>query len=450
MKKSSGLLLIASAFVFTACTQESGPTVGVSPTRSQELHISHEVKEVVIKKGIHEDYSITLNNLDKSNANLLLSNRGGKPLKIEKISIKDPKRVFKLKSHCSKVIDPGDSCKVNVAFTGVEEGHFESVITIKSNDIRLKNAHVMVKASSVNKYKATLSSHSGEKVEVKRDMELKFNAVNNYKYVTIRNNGLDSIDMKRLSLSGPGRKSFSVDSKCPSILPVNETCDIDIRYNPKEISGYSMAQLNISSNADVLPSSKVRLVGYYKPYDVNIEKFVVSKNIHDFLDDYFMMNQKFYFRTIFQTNVSPVFETYVDNEIQSYFKKNGYRLAASASDADKVITIYPTVQIPEAKEGENDMLFNIKVNGYLSSKASTSGKIKSQDNNITFDHFSNNTKFSSISTIDSYINKESFEFGLVVKVDSVSDAYEVYSTVSNIMIGKLFNVLGMKDSKGSK
>jgi len=452
MKLRYALPLIAAVLLTTGCQKRAKPSnTSKQVTRSQELFITTDIQKIQLAKGIHFENIIHLNNTDETNVNLRLVNRGGKALNITDVAIEDPSKMFRLNaSKCKgKSLQAQESCMVNVAFLGRQKNNYIAIVKINSNDRRVKEAYVKVVGTSINKYSGKLTLEDIPKPKIEKTKTVTMNAYENIKYITLSNNGKFPLTLTSPKLSGPEKRSFSFESTCKDKLAVNKSCQVTIKYNKNIHDGYSLAQLRFPSNGTISPSNKVRLLAYSKPYNLTITNFTVSKNVHEFMDDYFAATQTYYYRTIYQNDVDFALESNIDDSIKNFFASNGYRLAANPSSANKIITLYPTVET-EKDETTNDIKFNITLNGYLATKADTKGILKTSDNEVAREHNTTIMRFSSISSRDTFYDKEQFAFGLQIDVDNVTDEYDVYKTVSNTFVSKLFNVIGMPNSTGKE
>ena len=134
-------------------------------------------------------------------------------------------------------------------------------------------------------------------------------------------------------------------------------------------------------------------------------------------------------------------------KITQYFKANNFKLADSAASADRVVTIYPSVKSIKNKE-TNDIEYTIGINGYLTTKAKKV-KVSSTEDSITLDYKSQvaDTQFSAIRLNNTIFAKEKFKFSMGIQVNNAADDKEVAETVADLVVSKLFNVLGLQDTK---
>jgi uncharacterized protein YcfL len=307
---SSSMLLLVGCSGTT--TQAEVPN---KVQRSQELVVSTNVKTTQAQKGSTTHYSLLLNNTTNSKADLVLENKGEKPLSISNIKLLDDTRLFKLESKCPSVIEGRQSCNLNVEFLGNNEGRFNAKIEITSDDIRRKVTNIAISAVSANKYSGILTKIDSATTKIERTVTLNFNSANKTQYVQVENNGKATLTLGQPSIQGADKSSFSIEkNSCGKTLEIGSTCEITVNYDAKK-DGISDAKLDIPSNGDITPSRYVRLEGFSKPFNVKLEKFIVSKNVQDFMNDYFASNKKYFFRTIFQQETERVFEDAVDVEI---------------------------------------------------------------------------------------------------------------------------------------
>ena len=450
--------MMALVFLYTGC-QQHPKALKSDAIRSQELFITSTQNINKLKKGTFFEGSVNLNNTDVTSTDLKIINRGGKPLTINNIELVDNNSVFTVSSsNCqNKILQPHESCTIKVAFDSVQNRLYSANLHIHSNDRRRKVVNIKLHGQSINKYQGSMRiSELNSTKNILQDLQLKFNASNRVKLITVSNDGLYPITLEQPKFFGTQKSSYTFDTTCTDTLKVAATCDITISYDKDVHDGYAVAQLKLPSNGNITPSNKIRLIGYSKPYFLNINKFVVSKNIHDFMDDYFATKQTYYVRTIYQNNIDATFQTNIDDAIRQYITDNNYTIATSPDKADKVITLYPNVEIPkvEGEEQTGDMLFDITLNGYVSTKADAKGLVKvgdsinAEENDLLLEHNSSDMRFSSLSTANIYYNKEPFAFALQINVDNVSDKYDVYESIAKTFANKVFNVVGLPQKTG--
>ena len=450
------LPLIALSLLFSACQKKSAPAPKSDVVRSQELFITsnENEKDSKLPHDVYFEQTIQLNNTDNTNIDLTLINRGGKPLKLQNIDLKDKNEVFVLKSdNCAnKILQPRETCTINVAFKGEENKVFTADLEIHSNDRRREVARIKVIGHALNKYFGSISvTDLDVNKNVTNDVKLHFDALNNIQFLTISNDGLYPITLEQPKISGVNKDSYSFETTCSSTLDVAKSCDITIKYDSEAHDGYSIALLKVPSNGDITPSNKVRLIGYSKPYSLNISNFVVTQNVHDFMDDYFASQQTYYIRTIYQNNIDNTLQENIENAIDNFVAQNGYQIAATPDKADKVIILYPRIEQPNSSTDEQrkDMHFYITLNGYISTKSATQGLANFNKEELLIENNSSDTSFSSLTAANLYYSKEPFGFALQIDVDHANDKYDVYESIASTFVNKMFNVIGFPKRKGN-
>jgi len=415
--------------------------------RAQELVITTDTTSATLQEKTQYQYTINLNNTTKNEAILVLKNRGEKLLTIAAINLTDPSHLLKSSHDCNRPLAAEESCNLNIKFTGQEKGRFTSTLKILSNDTEHKTTNIIVNIESRDKLHGSVKSIKSLQVEQERTLNLKFNALNKTQYIQVENDGFKILSLNAPKRSGEDADSFRYTTDCPVSLKVGEKCEVAITYDSTKKEGYSDATIIIPSNANITPSRYIRLEGYSKPFSVKINKFVISDNVDDFLDDYFESSKTYYFRTIYQENTDRFFTNAVKSEITQYFKANNFKLADSAASADRVVTIYPSVKSIKNKE-TNDIEYTIGINGYLTTKAKKV-KVSSTEDSITLDYKSQvaDTQFSAIRLNNTIFAKEKFKFSMGIQVNNAADDKEVAETVADLVVSKLFNVLGLQDTK---
>jgi hypothetical protein len=452
--KTIKLIGLSTLVLFTGCVSpQAKPKVytqakKVHKKTPQELSIAIDFKEAILKKVIKPDYEIILNNTTNSSADLILKNEGEMPLTINGIKlITNQPSLFKLESKCPPVINGNEECKLNVQFLGNNIGRFDAKIAIDSDDSKKKIKDISISAEGVNKFSGAVSQIDSTTTKVERILKLNFNSANKLQYIKVENNGIETLSLGQPSIKGPDKNSFSIEkNSCGKTLKIKESCEITVGYQATK-DGFSDATIDLPSNGDITPSKYIRLEGFSKPFNISLDKFVVSKNVKDFLNDYFSSKDEFYFRTIFQQKTDRAFESALDSEIKKYFLSNDYRLRSNPNSADKILTIYPSVEVIKDAD-ENTITYNIVVNGFITTKSTYDKNTKDGDKMI-LDNNSSSTEFTSIAFNNLLVDKEAFEFGMTVHADSVGDEQDLAATVADMMTSKLFNVIGLVDSKGN-
>jgi len=450
----SKITLSAAALLLVGCSNITPKKAPVKEEvaiekKAQELYISMETVSPVIKSKQEYQYTINLNNTTENEAIVELKNRGEEPLTIEAIKLKDSSHLLKSSNNCTKPLLANETCTLNVKFTGQEKGHFTSTIQILSDDEEHKVTDILINMDAKDKFHGSVKPIKSVKVKQEKTLKLKFNALNKVQYIQVENDGLATLALNAPKRSGDDADSFKYTTDCPTSLKVGEKCEVTVTYDPTKKEGYSDATISIPSNGYITPSRYIRLEGYSKPFSISINKFVISDNVGDFIDDYFEATKTYYFRTIYQENTDRFFTNGVKTEMTKYFKANNFKLASSAAKADRVITIYPSVKTTKNVE-TNDIEYRIVINGYLTTKAQNV-EVTKQSDKITLDYASESSgiKFSAITLNNTVFAKEKFKFGMEIQVDNVADDKEVAVTVADLVVSKLFNVLGLQDTKGN-
>ena len=461
------LPVLAIALLFSACQERPSthkpkktvshkevkvkPVVEINTTRSQELFITNSSQDAKLPHGLYFEQTIQLNNTDHTNVDLVLINRGGKPLNLNSISLKNSNNFTLISSDCDKkTLKPHETCTINVAFQSEENKLFSTDLEIKSNDRRREVARIKLIGHGQSKYFGSISVTNPEKmVDSSNEVHIKLDALNNVQLVTISNDGHYAITLDQPKITGLNKESFSLDSTCTNTLEVAKSCNITVNYDSEKHDGFSVAMLKVPSNGNITPSNKIRLIGYSKPYSLTISQFVVSKNIHNFMDDYFASKQTYFIRTIYQNNINDVLQETIEKTINSYVTDNGYTLASSPDQADKIILLYPRIEETnnEKDKQRKDMHFSITLNGYLSTKASTGNLANFNDKNLSVENNNSDLSFSALTTSNLYYSKEPFSFALQVDVDHANDKYDVYESIATIFVNKTFNLVGFSKRK---
>jgi len=456
----------------TGCADKSvEPEKIYTPQQDQELQIFTAVE--LNKKKDDMVYTVNLDNDQHSHATVTLKNRGEKDLVIQSLKLIDMSGLLKFSTTCKAPLAAKETCKVHLDFKTSKAGKYTSYLEVISNDVKHKKAKIIINMSAKNHFHAQVSAISATEndLNIQRPVKLSFNANQRVRYVEITNDGIEKIKLNKPLKVGKDAKNFTYKTDCKSSLEVGESCKVAITYDPTKKDGFSDASMILPSNAKISPSNSIRLEGYSKPFSLSIKKFVVAKNIDNFVEDYFTSDKTYYVRIIYQNNVGRFLESGVRKEIKKYFAANHFKMVNSADKADKIITVYPSVKVTKNYQ-TNDVDYNIVVNGFATTKAqahlSTNYKkvVKvfkpEKDAKFTFSALSldekvvpdfnskqSGLKFTAITLNDTVFSKEQFQFGMLVHIDNIADEKDVELTVADLLVSKLFNTLGLKDTKGS-
>ena len=436
MKKSLVSLTLAftalGVLLLTGCTRHQPRSPASLAVSSASIYAAG-IKE---KKQLSYDYSVWMNNTDKPSAMVTLKNLGNQRLDLMNIELEDPtdEKLFTLSSLCEDSIAPNGECKLHLSFKGKSKGLYTSTITIISNSQGKigEVGRIAIIAEAKNLLTAVISPTKLSKniINDKQAMQkFMFQKQGETKYAKLENNGLSDISISGIKLIGT--KQFTYTSDCPSILKPTDKCELSFTYKKKS-SKLALGYIVVKSDGEIFPSDTIRLRG--KPlaivadknapeilklaakddmsislYDVN-----VTSNIETFLEDSSNVKSSFYFRTMYQDATDAKFKEFYEHIISYYFRKNGYTLARSARNADKIINIYPKIVIEKDKDGSIHIKSNIK--GNIVTKSS-----KSLD------------------------NSQNFEFNMSQTATGYSDDYFAYAGVGNNLTAFMFNLLGLED-----
>ena len=445
-KRTQLLLLLSTALSFSLFSGCSGNTptpsdASITP-ENQRLEINTRLSEEDTADSNQVYTHVSLNNTDETKSIIKLSNEGGKTLKLFKIKSKSSTpKLFKLTNNCSKLLSPTANCKLEVEFLGKKEGEFEQTITVTSNDIVHPSSIIKVKVEAVDKLTATIIQSNKHK-SINPMMELYFNKIDTIKYVEIQNTGHETLDFKGLKIKGLNKNAFRTTNTCPKNLKVDAKCKVTIHYNSKIKKGESNAKLKILINGDITPSKNILLSAYSEPYTLKLKSYIVSKNIKEYMDDYFHPNNFYFLRTIYQNEINSTFKKLLENNLHTHLKDNKMKKTSSPTKATKIINLYPNIELIEDTPG--NIIINIGIHGYYASKASYSGLKLIKDGNTVLNQSSDLVSFTSINSIKKFYDKEPFSFFIKIEVTGYEDKNDVYNRVSEIISQKLINVLGIR------
>jgi len=453
-KIASTLLLSAvTVTLITGCNQKRVKHVKqYSQQRSQQLVIrttAHQAQEKIVQDFL----SLNLDNQSRNTGTISLENKGGQELKI--LSVKSNSKtsdLFERSTECDNVtIQPGEKCDMQISFVGKKAGRFQQVLTVKSDDKRNKTTLIKVNASALDITSARIDPRTAPR-KYSPNTKLDFNVLNRSQYVEISQTGDKILNIKEFRLSGKNSNSFDYTTTCPKVLKVGGKCSMTINYDPSKQDGLSEAYIKIIADGAIAPTSKVELKGRTEAYSVDILEYKVSKNVTEFMDDYFSTNSRYYYRTMFQSDSDSELETLIDAQLKDFFRENNLFKAAKANSANKIINIFPRIEITDLVDESNNvigMTINMGINGTLVTKSNYNNSFKLKNNgHAVLSQDTNSTTFVSMDTEKEFVDKEDFSYFLKLKVTNYEDRNLALDRVAELMAQKLFNILGMNDQKG--
>jgi len=460
----SVILLSLSAISFSAC-QQGQPKPTKSHTKRVVKNNPIPVKEIIsaanlkldsyqmrtpIINGESEAYSlnVNINNTDGASANISLENVGSKLLNIDSLSIaNNDKNLFSFVSNCGKTIasasrDKTNKCNLKVTFHGKYKGRYTADIIVKSNSAGEyvgKTGIIHVVADSIDRLTGIFNPIQipQELSDYKPMTKLNFRLKNQTKYAELKNNGIEDIMITSFDLAGD-QKNFTHSNNCPKVLKVGESCEFKFKYLSTK-KGMSLAYLNVKSNGILYPSNTIRLQGktFVKitkqtppamkkvlklaekaPMNVEIAAVKISKNQVKFLEDFSGIRPTYFTRIMYQNLLDPKFKEYYSSMLEYYFKKNDFSRARTASRADKILNIYPTISIEKSPDGK-----------YLKIIA---------DMKVLIVTKANESKNNSDDT-------QALEFSVAYVVSDYVDQYFAYAVASDMINSFTFNLLGLED-----
>jgi len=383
------------------------------------------------------DYTITMDNLEKSSAYIILYNRGQGVLNINELKFHDnSENLFALESECGKTIKAFGSCKLKITFSGKHQGRYTSVLRVDSNSDgkyvgKVGKVHIIAEAK--NRMTGIIAPvNFKEYIEPKKPMvNLRFKKVNDAKYTSVKNNGIDDIELNGFELSGDAKDSFSLEHECPRVLKAGESCELKVVYT-KKTAKLALAYLILDSDGVLFPSDTINLEG--KPFPVaapkdapkeliaaakddmsiKITDLSVKTNEEVFLEDVSSVPSKYFFRVMYQNDVDPYFKDYYERLLKYYFEKNRFKITKDAGAANKILNIYPNVSISASEDGRMLVKSNIKVNIVTKS------------------------------TGDKKIASDKLEFNMSIMASDYANKYVVYVVASSKLNLFMFNLLGIE------
>jgi len=369
-----------------------------------------ETKTATKKKKEEIEYTVQyMNNTDNSYATISLKNVGDKVLKINGIKfINDEDKHFKLTSGCSDAISAHKECMLHVWFNAEYAGEYKAMVQVL-NDTKKPKANIDIIAKAINLKTAQINPYSPKvaTIDPRKVTELKFYKKGDFNEIKILNDGVKSISLDGYSLEGDATK-YSYTSFCPKTLAAGENCTIRFNYIKKD-SNLASAYFKIKSDAIMFPSNTIKLLG--KPRIVNIQPGLVKapkilvraaqdedmilkvkgnvatmpsdisqqiNNIEKFQEDFSKVKHVYYYRIIYQNaNLHPMYKKSFEEIVKYNFQKNGYKLATTADQADKIVNIYPKVEITKKKleNGSIALYINADVVARLVTKSATKSSV---------------------------------------------------------------------------
>lgn len=426
---------------------------------------------------------LKLDNLTKQSGDITIKNKGDKVLNIRSVSIQgNESGVLEFNNDCEgKKLRSGKMCKIDVTFNS-ERKIFETAKVIIETDItdeakpvgslmnftnktrglfvvstnvgentikyshKYQNKNKFSKEDLVTNYNLVIGVQAKAMdlrqgfIEATQQEEkpvsvasLNFSRLNSAQYIKFTNNGIKNISMDDVSINGDNAKYFAHLNKCPKSLEPGKSCRIDLTFKPKDSSGMKLAYLNIDTDGTIAPSDRVRLIGNSDPYDFKIVSLKVGKSVDSFLSDYFGVNNKVFFRTMFQTSAPAKVQEYLLESLTEYAQDRGLKVVSSATSADKVVNVYPFFKF-ETK-GKSLMNVSVGIKGSVNSKSmNTDVKYKNVED-------INTTLLSKTTSINNDIMKsDDYDFFMNLSISNYADEYVVYKKITDEVTEKLFNI----------
>ncbi len=409
-----------------------------------ELYLSAEGINTSVEKEELKLYDLTINidNVNNASAYVVVENRGEKALSI--LSIKfhnNPENLFNLESSCGTQVMPGSECRLTVNFTGQYAGEFESDITISSNSNGryvgvVGKVHVI--ANTMDRLKGFVRplTNKNAKPKQKPMTKLDFSKNSLVKYAEFKNNGIDDITINGFSLVGEDSKHYSYTHECPTVLKVDQSCELQVTYKTK-MEKPALSYLVIDSDGVLFPSDTIRLKGAPEvtknapkilqlagndAMNIKVVSVKTNKNNEKFLEDFSTIKPVYYFRTMYQKNTDVIFKEHYEELIAFYFEDNGFIVTSDASKADKILNIYPTITILQNDKGD----IQVKSNVRASVITKTNGETPKEDP-------------------EAKGADEQIDFDMTIVANNYSDSYLAYVSASDMINSFMFNLLGLQD-----
>lgn len=451
--KTVSVLLLSAVTIsmLSGCNKKRAKVNYAKEQRSQQLVIRMSAKEAQ-EKMVQDYRNLNLDNQSRSKGTISLENKGGKPLKIVSVtSSSDTSDLFERTTECDNVtIEPGDKCDMDISFVGKKAGRFQQLLTVLSDDKRNKKTLIKINAAALDITSARIDPRPSPR-KYSPNTRLGFNVLNRSQYVEVSQTGDKILNIKEFRLSGKNSKSFSYTTTCPKVLKVGGKCSLTVNYDPSKHAGLSEATLRIVADGAISPTNKIELNGRTEAYSVDIVDYKVSKNVTEFMDDYFKTNSMYYYRTMYQSNSDSELETLIDEKLESFFRKNNLNKARKASSANKIINVFPRIKIDDLVDESNNvigMTINMGINGTLVTKSNYNKSIiPNMDGRSVHSQDTNSTDFVAMDSEKEFVDKEEFSYFLKLKVTNYEDRNLALERVAELMSQKLFNILGMNDQK---
>ncbi|MCJ7449879.1 MAG: choice-of-anchor D domain-containing protein [Bacteroidales bacterium] len=193
--------------------------------------------------------AVTLNSLVTKTVKL--ENSGVTDLIISDITVNATPADFKLVGQNCSILQPGQTCDVQLSFKPTKNPAQQSYLNISSNDPVTPSKKITIKG------KATYPQINCQISKV----EFGYCPVGQsvIKTITIKNTGELMLNITSASLSGTYSNQFSLSSPCTSIAP-GASCDMQITMSPTTLADLQ-ATLYIRSNSFYSSTLTVNLIG---------------------------------------------------------------------------------------------------------------------------------------------------------------------------------------------
>jgi len=241
-------------------------TISVSSWNGVTINITEMIPAISVSCPSTDFGSVIVGST--SNRSCTVSNTGTGDLSVDSISITgSDASMFSQTNTCSTVL-PGGSCEISLTFAPTSVGPKSATLGIASNDPNNPTIEVSLSGTGVGLPDIAVSPSS-----------LAFGSVTVggflTKSLTVSNNGLSTLAIATITISGSDAAMFTQTNDCSAPLAPAGSCTVNVTFTPTS-QGAKTATLAISSNDPDTPNLNVALSGTGLVPDIALDTFALS------------------------------------------------------------------------------------------------------------------------------------------------------------------------------
>lgn len=240
-------------------------TISVLAWNGVTINITEMIPAISVSCPSKDFGSVIVGNT--SNRSCTVSNTGTGDLSVDSISITGSDASMFSQTNTCSTVSPGGSCEISLTFAPISVGPKSATLGIASNDPNNPTVEVTLTGIGVGLPDIAVSPSS-----------LAFGSVTVggflTKSLTVSNNGLSTLVIASVTISGSDAAMFSQTNNCTAVVPAG-SCTVNVTFTPTS-QGAKTATLSISSNDPDTPNLNVALSGTGLVPDIALDTFALS------------------------------------------------------------------------------------------------------------------------------------------------------------------------------